>query len=263
MDCAYVMDLLEELSPKNYAEKWDNVGLLVGRDDKEINTVYVALDATDEVIDAAIECEADMLITHHPLIFNSLKSVRADDYIGRRILKLAKYDISYYAMHTNFDVMGMADAAADEMGLMDRDVLSVTYEDEIGAEGIGRIGRLTEPLTLLELCDLVKECFGLDKVTVYGGYENGDKTVEIAAIVPGSGKSMVADAIQKGAEVIITGDIDHHTGIDSVAQGISVIDAGHHGIEKIFIPYIEDFIRRELPEIKVYTSELTEPFRII
>lgn len=263
MNLTYVTDLLEELSPKSYAEEWDNVGLLVGREDKEINTIFIALDATDEVIDAAIECEADMLITHHPMIFKPVKSVRADDFIGRRILKLAKYDISYYAMHTNFDVMGMADAAADEIDLVDREVLEVTYEDEIGTEGLGRIGCLPVPMTLYEICELVKDRFNLDKVKVYGGTNDLDRVMETVAIAPGSGKSMMGAAIRKGAEVIITGDVDHHAAIDSVAQGVCVIDASHYGIEKIFVPYMEEFIRRELPEIKVYISELAEPFRVI
>ena len=223
-------------------------------------SIYIALDATDEVIDAAIECEADMLITHHPMIFSAIKSVRADDFIGRRILKLAKYDISYYAMHTNFDVMGMADAAADEIDLIERDVLQVTYEDEIGAEGIGRIGRLREEMSLIELCDFVKERFMLDTVKVFG---DPDRLCNICAISPGSGKSMIKYAIEKGADVIITGDIDHHEGIDSVAQGLCVIDAGHFGIEKIFVPYMEEFIRREMPEIKVYTHEMTSPFMVL
>lgn len=260
MNAACIIDMLEELSPREYAEKWDNVGLLVGREDKEVNTVYIALDATDEVIDAAIECEADMLITHHPMIFSPLKRVCADDFIGRRILKLSKYDISYYAMHTNFDVMGMADAAADEIDLIDRDVLDVTYEDEIGVEGIGRIGRLKNEMTLFELCQFVKDAFDLDTVKVFGDL---DKIVDICAISPGSGKSMIALAVMKGADVLITGDIDHHAGIDSVAQGLAIIDASHFGIEKLFIPYMEEFIRREIPEIKVYTHELTAPFRVI
>lgn len=247
MECALICESLEELSPKRFALSFDNVGLLVGRYDKDVKTIYIALDATDEVIDAAIECEADMLITHHPMIFSAIKSVRADDFIGRRILKLAKYDISYYAMHTNFDVMGMADAAADEIDLIERDVLQVTYEDEIGAEGIGRIGRLREEMSLIELCDFVKERFMLDTVKVFG---DPDRLCNICAISPGSGKSMIKYAIEKGADVIITGDIDHHEGIDSVAQGLCVIDAGHFGIEKIFVPYMEEFIRREMPEIK-------------
>ena len=260
MECALICESLEELSPKRFALSSDNVGLLVGRYDKDVKTIYIALDATDEVIDAAIECEADMLITHHPMIFSAIKSVRADDFIGRRILKLAKYDISYYAMHTNFDVMGMADAAADEIDLIERDVLQVTYEDEIGAEGIGRIGRLREEMSLIELCDFVKERFMLDTVKVFG---DPDRLCNICAISPGSGKSMIKYAIEKGADVIITGDIDHHEGIDSVAQGLCVIDAGHFGIEKIFVPYMEEFIRREMPEIKVYTHEMTSPFMVL
>ena len=260
MECALICESLEELSPKRFALSFDNVGLLVGRYDKDVKTIYIALDATDEVIDAAIECEADMLITHHPMIFSAIKSVRADDFIGRRILKLAKYDISYYAMHTNFDVMGMADAAADEIDLIERDVLQVTYEDEIGTEGIGRIGRLREEMSLIELCDFVKERFMLDTVKVFG---DPDRLCNICAISPGSGKSMIKYAIEKGADVIITGDIDHHEGIDSVAQGLCVIDAGHFGIEKIFVPYMEEFIRREMPEIKVYTHEMTSPFMVL
>lgn len=260
MDCGYILERLENLSPREYAEKWDNVGLLVGRADKEISTVFIAVDATDEVIDAAIEANADMLITHHPMIFSPLKSVVSDDFIGRRVLKLAKHDISYYAMHTNFDVMGMADAAAEEIELSDVDVLDITYEDEIGCEGIGRIGRLYDDMTLYDLCDFVKERFDLETVRVYGDL---DRVVSVCAISPGSGKSVLSSAIDKGADVIITGDIDHHNGIDAMAQGLSIIDAGHFGLEKIFVPYMEGFFRREMPEIRVYMQELKSPFRVI
>lgn len=260
MRCYDIIRKLEELSPPEYAAQWDNVGLIVGRKEKEVSTVYIALDATDEVIQKAIEAEADMLLTHHPMIFKPVKKVCADDFTGRRILKLAKHDISYYAMHTNFDIMGMADAAADEINLSSRDVLDITYEDEIGSEGFGRIGRLPEIMSLEELCDFVKDRFEIDNVKVFGELDN---TVEIAAIAPGSGKSMIESAIKKGADVLITGDIDHHEGIDALAQGLNVIDAGHYGIEKLFIPYMEDFLRREMPELMVYTHELIPPFTII
>jgi len=260
MECLFVMDKLEDLSPVMYAEEWDNVGLLVGRSDKEIKTVYIAVDATDEVINNAIEVEADMIITHHPMLIKPMKSVTSDDFIGRRILKLAKHDISCYAMHTNFDVMGMADAAAEEIDLVNVDVLDVTYSDEVGTEGIGRIGNLSQEMPLYELCEFVKERFDVETVKVFG---NLDKIVDVCAICPGSGKSVVGEAVKKGADVLITGDIDHHTGIDAVAQGLSIIDAGHFGIEKIFVPYIESFFRREMPEIKVYTQEPVSPFIVV
>lgn len=260
MKCSEIMAKLEELSPASYAAPWDNIGLLVGRKEKEVQSIFVALDATDDVISKAIECEADMLLTHHPMIFSPLKRVLADDYIGRRVLKLAKHDISYYAMHTNFDVMGMADAAADIIDLSKREVLEVTFEDEIGMEGFGRVGRLPEIMSLYELCDFVKEKFEIDSVKVFGDL---DTTCEIAAISPGSGKSMIDAAVKSGADVIITGDIDHHSGIDAVAKGLTVIDAGHHGIEKLFVPYMEEYLRREFRGIMVHTGDLIPPFKVL
>ena len=87
--------------------------------------------------------------------------------------------------------------------------------------------------------------------------------VDIAAICPGSGKDFMEDAIKVGADVYITGDISHHAGIDAVAQGLMVIDAGHYGIEKIFIPYMKDFVKKQMPGVKVFTEEIKNPFVVI
>ncbi|MCR5420334.1 MAG: Nif3-like dinuclear metal center hexameric protein [Lachnospiraceae bacterium] len=260
MKCSNIMDSLEELSPVSYAEEWDNVGLIVGRKDKEIRKVYIAVDPTDEVIQCAIEVQADMIITHHPLIFRAVKKINSEDFIARRVLRLARHDICYYAMHTNFDVMGMADAAADEIGLKRRSVLSVTYEDDIAKEGFGRIGKLPGVMTLKECAEHVKKCFKLKHVRVYGDLET---ELETAAICPGSGKSMINDAVMAGADVYITGDIEHHEGLDSVAQGLMVIDAGHYGIEKIFIQYIKEYLRRNFHDLAIYTHRDIEPFVVI
>jgi putative NIF3 family GTP cyclohydrolase 1 type 2 len=97
-------------------------------------------------------------------------------------------------------------------------------------------------------------------VRVFG--DLGD-IVKVAAIIPGSGGSFIDNAIKMGADVIITGDIDHHEGIDAVAKGLVVIDAGHYGIEKLFIPYMEEFIKRELPKIKIYKAAIKEPFVVV
>ena len=254
------MSALEELSPVSYAEDWDNVGLIVGRRDKEVRKIYIAVDPTDEVIQKAVEVSADMIITHHPLLFKGIKKVNSENFISRRVLRLARHDISYYAMHTNFDVMGMADAAADEIGLKRRSVLSVTYEDDIAKEGFGRVGRLPVVMSLRECAEHVKRSFHLKYVKVYG---DPDSDLETAAICPGSGKSMIGDAIKAGADVYITGDIDHHNGLDCVAQGLMVIDAGHYGIEKIFIDYIKQYLKREFPDLAVYTHRYAEPFMIL
>ena len=128
MNCAEIMERLEILAPFKFAESWDNVGLLAGRKDKEIRKVYLAVDATDEVVEDAVDVGADMLLTHHPLIFSPIKRITEEDFVGRRLFKLIQSDTCYFAMHTNFDVMGMADAAADELLLKNRQVLDVTYE---------------------------------------------------------------------------------------------------------------------------------------
>ena len=131
MRCSEIMNILEVLSPVMFAESWDNVGLLVGREDKTVHKVMVALDATDDVVEQAVLQGVDLLLTHHPLLFSSIKKITEADFIGRRLLKLIRNDICYYAMHTNFDVMGMADAAADAMELQHCEVLDITYEDDI------------------------------------------------------------------------------------------------------------------------------------
>ncbi len=212
------------------------------------------------MIEEAVRLGSDMLLTHHPLIFKKLDRINTDNFIGRRIYELIRNDISYYAMHTNFDVMGMADAAADELSLKDRQVLNVTYEDDISKEGCGRVGKLGACMSVAELADLVKKKFHVPNVRVFG--DMGD-IVEVAAVMPGSGGSYIRDALNAGADVMITGDIDHHEGIDAVAQGITIIDAGHYGIEKLFISYMEEFIKRELPGLKIYKAEIKEPFVVV
>ena len=260
MKCYEIIDKLEALSPTEFAEEWDNIGLLAGRRDKEVRTVYIALDATDAVIGEAVRLGADLLLTHHPLIFKKMSRVNTDDFIGRRVCELIRNDISYYAMHTNFDVMGMADAAADELSLKDRRVLDVTYEDDISKEGCGRVGELKDSMRVEALAGLVKEKFHVPNVRVFGDLDSPVRTV---AVMPGSGGGFIQDALAAGADAMITGDVVHHEGIDAVAQGLAVIDAGHYGIEKLFISYMEEFMKRELPGVQIYKAEIREPFIVV
>lgn len=246
----------EELAPLSLAEEWDNCGLLVGLKEKEINRVYIALDATDDVVTDAIEKDADLLLTHHPLIFKSLKTVTDKEFVGKRLIQLIQNEVNYYSMHTNFDVAVMADLAADYLKLSQKVVLEKT--DEI--HGIGKIGLLPSEMELEELCEYVKKVFSLDHVKVFG---NTNKKLQKVAVMPGSGKSYIKNTIHSQADVMITGDIDHHDGIDGVAQGLVIIDAGHYGIEHIFVEYMKQFIEDRFVGIKVYTEKRKNPFQIM
>ena len=132
MQCKEIIQVIEATFPRTAALGFDNVGLLAGRSEKEVSRIYLALDATDVVIDRAIKEGADMLITHHPLLFSAVKKVTDEDFITRRIVKLIQNDISYYAMHTNYDVLGMAELSGKIMDLQNGEVLDVTYTDEEG-----------------------------------------------------------------------------------------------------------------------------------
>ena len=264
MLCKDVMDVIEAAYPREYALDWDNVGLLVGRDDKEVKRIYIALDATDEVIDEAVRTGADMLITHHPMIFSPIKRIHNLDFVVERILKLIQNDISYYAMHTNYDVLGMADLSGDKMNMKNAEILEVTAEGDIGKEdepeGIGRVSDLETPMTLRECCEDVKSAFHLGAVKVFGNLEEKVKRI---AICPGSGKSVIQAALDKNADVLITGDIGHHEGIDAVAQGLAIIDGGHYGIEHIFIEDMRQYLEKHLSEVEIVAAPISHPFLIV
>ena len=258
MLCRDIMKVIEATYPKHAALEWDNVGLLVGRTEKEVKKIYVALDATDAVIERAVASNVDMLITHHPLLFSPLKKITDEHFIGGRVVKLLQHDISYYAMHTNYDVCGMADISAAILGLDGAETLEVT--DKESMEGIGKVGDFSDPMSLQSCGEFIKEKFQLDSVKVFGDLSS---TVQRVAICPGSGKGMTELALEKNADVLVTGDIGHHEGIDAVAQGLAIIDAGHYGLEHIFIEDMANYLRKNIEGIVVETHEITHPFQVI
>lgn len=260
MKCREIIEELEKKYPLSMAESWDNPGLLAGRREKEVQKVYIALDATEQVIREAEKAGADLLLTHHPMVFSALKKVNTDDFIGKRLVGLIQSDISYYAMHTNYDVVTMGELAAEMLRLRDTEIMEVTYDDGVRQEGLGRTGNLPGEMTLEECGEYVKQIFGLDSVRIFG---NPEKKVSRAAVLPGSGKSLVDAALKTGADVMISGDFGHHDGIDAVMRGLPVIDAGHYGIEKIFVSQMAGYIRETFTELTVYTEKEENPFRVV
>lgn len=258
MKVSDVTDYIEKKVPREAALSWDNTGLLVGGKSCPVHRIYLALDATSEVISHAAAAKADLLITHHPMIFSEQKSAVEEDYIGKRVLALVRAGISLYAMHTNYDIYFMADDAAGRLGLFNTAPIDCCVPED-PSQGIGRIGTLPEPMTLSDLAGEVKRVFGICETRFFGDPSRLIKTV---GILPGSGKTDIDTALLLGADVLITGDIDHHSGLDAVEKGISVIDAGHYGIEHIFLETAAAYLRgmKDAPEI--LTEPFAEPFSI-
>lgn len=256
MRCSEICALLEQEYSPEYACDWDNVGLLAGRQDKEVKRILLALDATDEVVHMACEQKADMLITHHPMIFSPIRRVTDEDMNGRRLISLIQNDICYYAMHTNYDTRGMADLAALLLNLQECTVL----EEIKNGEGIGRVGVLPQKMTLLECARLVKEAYDIPNVKIFGPL---NRMVYRAAICPGAGKSTMREVLRFGCDVYITGDIDHHTGIDAVDQGLCIIDAGHYGIEHIFMQDVKAYLEKVLTGVHMDCVPVRHPFEVV
>ena len=251
---------LESHYPAAFAEDWDNVGLLVGDDTGEVQRLFLALDLTEETLKQAVAADAQMILTHHPMIFGSVKKINNHSFTGRRILELIRHGICYYAMHTNYDILGMADLSARKLGLKDARVLSVTEEPDGAPVGFGRVGELPEPMSLTECGRYVKNAFDLPDVRIYG---DPDRVLHRAAVCTGSGKSMLRDVRKLGAEVYITGDIDHHTGLDAVADGLCIVDAGHYGTEYIFMEAMKKELQEAFPQLVITCARVNFPYRVL
>lgn len=251
ISCNDIIERLEEKSARDYACDWDNVGLLVGRKEREVNRVMVALDATMEVVKAACDMGCDMLITHHPLIFSPVKKITDDSILGKKLLLLAEHGVSCYAMHTNFDTVGnMASVVTDIfLGLESTDIIE---KHDVPGAGMGRIAFLPKPMTKDEICEYVKERLELTQVTFHPAAPDGeeisdDKVFHKIAVMPGSGKSFIDRVVGAGCDLYLTGDIGYHEAQNASELGLSIIDATHDGLEKVFACYIANYIKSYFP----------------
>ena len=279
-----ITEKLEQLAPKAAACDWDNPGLLVGRSDREVSRIYVALDASCAVVDAAIDAGCDLIVTHHPIIFRGVKSINDQSALGLKLLDLIQNDVSVFSMHTNFDSCpgGMADIVCAALGLRKTGLMEPTgflpkdtqngaaeglqlrvveTERDVNpdAYGIGFTAELPELLSAAELAARVKACFGLPFVQYY----DAGMPIRRIACCPGSGRGELKEVLSLGVDAFLSGDMGHHEGLDLCEEGISLLDAGHYGLEHIFVHYIAEFLRAQFPEAEIIEEELHFPAQIV
>ncbi len=263
-----VLELMEEIAPHEIAESWDNPGLQIGALNQAIKKIYFALDPTLKNIEKAVSCNADLLFTHHPLIFRPISCINIEEYPGHVIEKAIKNDISIVCMHTNLDAAldGINKILIDLLDLSNVEVLKES--ETIKEAGIGRIGKLKDPMKLLDFINFLKRIFFIDKVRVVCNKTDFNKAIKRVAIIGGSGSSLLPYAIQKKAEVVVTGDIGYHDALNAIFNGIILIDIGHFSSEKIpFVLFANQFSERLKAkgfdiEVVIDKEEL-DPFRII
>lgn len=240
--CKDIMWIMEDFAPARLAEEWDNPGLNIGNPEADVNRILIALDATENVIDEAIEKKVDLILTHHPIIFHALKKINYNDTEGRKIIKLIENRIGVYSAHTNLDAVngGTNDVLAHILGLEDIKILAPGIED---GTGIGRIGELEEDITLGLFAVKVKEYLGLDAVRTVGNLSSKVKKV---ALCTGAGFEFIDYAIKAGCDVFITADVRYHEAMSAVDKNIAIIDATHYSTENIVVPVLVKYVRQKL-----------------
>ena len=349
--CGTITSLMEDIAPKKLAEDWDNVGLIIGDGSHIVKKIMVCLDLPLWVLDEALENDIDMIVTHHPFIFDRIKKINTDTTLGKKIIKLIRKGVDVYSSHTNFDLAkdGLNDTFARQLGFNDFSIIQPLNEEKLfkiviyvpeGAEGkileslskagagyignysncsfrskgigtfkpeegsnpyIGKkgiieevneykletivpenslkrvlkeikkvhpyeepaydilelknegnmlgIGRLGEPknsTTLVSYAEFVKKALDLNSIRYAG---KPDSLIKKVALVNGSGNNFVSQAKYAGADVLVTGDMQYHQIVEALEDGISIIDAGHFGTEKIMVKVVADYLNSKLHKL--------------
>lgn len=234
---------LNSIAPFETQEDWDNSGMLVGDMNAEVKKAAVVLDITHEEIKKAKAIGADLIISHHPVIFNPIKSVTK----GSMPYELVASSINALCCHTPLDIAdgGTNDSLAKLLGI------NVTRADD----PILRLGTV-EPTTAQELAGKIANTLNT-KVR----YADAGKTIKKIAICTGAGCSLIEAAGE--IDAFITGDASHHNFLDCVQAGITLIAAGHYETEIIVVPVLVKKLQAQFPDIEIIDIKQENPIKFI
>ena len=250
---ADVLAYLETLAPRYMKMDWDNVGLLCGSKKTPVTKVLVALDPFEVVCREAAQKGAELIVTHHPVIFHPLKAVTDETEAGRCVQLLCAKGISAINAHTNLDCApeGVNFRLAEQLGLTQIEVIDPMGTDEQGRPwGLLRKGHVpTQPLeAFLSTVKKQLKCEGLR-------YVDGGKPVSKVAVGGGACASELMDAVKAGCDTFVTADVKYNGFFDAKALGINLIDAGHFQTENPVTALLAEKIAQAFPEIQVMISE--------
>ncbi len=228
MKISQILEYFNEIAPFETAEDFDNIGLIVGKKDKTVNKIMFCLDASDFVIDEAIEKGCDLIISHHPMIFSPVKKINDENFLTEKVIKLIKNDISLISMHTNLDAMenGVCQNLCTLLGL-----------DVIYNGGCFKICEVS-PLSPKEMALKVKKALNLPFIK----FVDGNSRCEKVGVCCGSGMSFAEEMISLGVDTIITGDIKYHAFLENLEKKVNLIDCGHFESEIIYIEKLKNII---------------------
>ena len=240
-----VLDFIETIAPRELKMDWDNVGLNCGSRSNSVRKILVALDPFEHVCQEAVEIGADLVVSHHPLIFRPIPMVTDDAAVTRGILNLCRHGISHICAHTNLDCAegGVNDVLAQVLGLKNI--------EKLGAYGgMMRCGEVQTQSVEAFLAHVKEKlnCPGLR-------YTDGGKPVRKVAVGGGSCSDGLMDVIAAGCDTFVTADVKYNGFWDAQEQGVTLIDAGHFYTENPVCSVLAEKISTTFPEVEVVLSQ--------
>lgn len=235
-----IYNYIDSFAPFDTAMDFDNVGILVGDKNADITRTIITLDITDEVVSEAIKKSAQLIVSHHPVIFNPLKRLSADSVVYR----LVQSGIGAISAHTNLDL------SSDGTNTAMFNVLELQNMEQLEIDG-GLVGNLKIPMSANELANFIKTKFNCDGLR----FSDCKEKISRVALVAGAGGEGIFLAKEKHAQAFITGEIKHHEILFARQNGISVFDVGHSKCEELIVPVLYKKLSEKFPEIEFFESE--------
>jgi len=259
-----ILQVLESFAPKDLAEKWDNVGLLIGNPDDKVSTILIALDPTNAITDEAINIGANTIITHHPVIFHPLPAIHTNNPAGRLLQKALTNNINIIACHTNLDsaLDGVNDVLGKALGLSQLVPLQPNPGKDYSQQGLGRVGVYQSPISSEEFLSRLFSVLELETVNIAGPIP---EQISKVALCGGSGSDLASIAYSSGADLYLTAEVKHSTAIWANEIGFAVIDGTHYATEKPATHYLtsklEGIVQQKKWQTKILITETEQhPF---
>ncbi len=259
---ADICGFLEAFAPAALAAEWDNVGLLVGDRAQKVERIMTCLTVTPAAAAEAIAERADLIVTHHPLPFKPLKRLTADQPNGRILLDLIRAGIAIHSPHTAFDsaAAGINQQLAEGLGLVNvrplepaglRDKGTGGQGDGGPRVGAGRYGELPSPVSLEKLAERLKQFLKIGGLHVVG--ELG-RPISRVAVACGSAGEFLDVAIERGCQVLVTGETRLHTCYEAESRGVALLLAGHYASERFGVERLAEVLAGQFSGVKVWAS---------
>ena len=256
-----IISIIEDYAPLKFQASFDNSGLLCGNPERELTSILLCIDVTEEVIKEAIDKGHNLIISHHPLIFSGLKHITPATYVERCVIDAIKHDITIYAAHTNMDVVanGVSGRMADKLDLYHRQILQ-PEGDPMDGNGFGIIGELQQPVESMAFLQQVKEIFRCDRLRYTTPHT---PFMQRVAVCGGAGASFFKQALAGQADIYISGDFKYHD-FFLTENRIMIADIGHYESEQFTKEIFYEILTKKISKFVVQFSEInTNPIKYL